>query len=82
MTIQGLLEELKRQHEQLGSAIEIVESFIKSSEKKATRKQIVKHVKKKKSAKGYSYKGKHWTQLPENKGKLRRMLNKAKRNRK
>ena len=81
MTIQGLLDELKSQHAQLGSAIEIVESYIKSSKKTATRKKIVAHVKKK-SKKGFSYKGKHWTQLPENKGKLSRMLKKAKRNRK
>ena len=76
MTIQGLLDELKRQHAQLGSAIEIVESYIKSSKTKATRKKIVAHVKKK-SKKGFSYKGKHWTQDPKNKAKLRRMLRKS-----
>lgn len=42
------------------------------------RKKINTHVQKK----GFSYKGKHWTQKPENKERLKAMLKKAARTKK
>lgn len=66
------LNELNRERDYLLQILddrkEIKRSILKTAKKKLTRKG---------TNKGFSYKGKHWTQRPENKDKVRAMTAKG-----
>lgn len=66
MTIQQKLEELAVQYEQTAQAIRITLKLL------SPNKTDIEKVKK--SIKAHSYNGKHWTQLPKNKAKVRKAV--------
>jgi hypothetical protein len=66
MKVEQLLEQLKRQQIELGNAITLIESQLRMNGTKEKRKSIVGAVKKL-----------HWTQMPENKARLKKQLKRA-----
>lgn len=77
MTIERLLEELRKQREQLSFSIGLIESRIDGERSKVKRKAIVKAAKPvPPNMKGHKYNGTHWMQRSENKAKMLSIIKK------
>lgn len=78
MTIEKLLESLYLKREQIDAAIREITAFQGKDKVRQRAKEItdtVKPVKKFEPAnKGFKYNGTHWTQKPENKARLKKMM--------
>ena len=73
MTIQKLLETLRGRLSITENAIELIISIESSGNNKNKAKKILRSLKGKKKR----YKGKHWTQKPENKAKMMKNIKRA-----
>ena len=64
MTIDALITKLKRERDRLDTAIEVLEESSRSRSDKKKRRDIINKLKSKK-------KGKHWTQTPAGRKKMK-----------
>lgn len=68
MTSEKLLLELKRQLNEMQSAVHMVELIINHNQSEKKKRAILKSVRRFKGKRNYN--GKHWTQTPEGKRRL------------
>lgn len=85
MNIQTLLENLHQKRQSIDLAIQEIESQLANARTKTANRTkaaaIINSIPKRKytkrrkrTAKGFSYRGTHWTQKPENRAKLIKMV--------
>ncbi len=79
LIVSGATQKLKELNKEREYLIKVIDRY--SSVKIRRLKVKVKSPKIRATAKGKSYNGKHWTQLPENKGKMLRLVKKMKKGR-